>query len=156
MGLREWFRAWAAPQVYRYDTSESALHGLSEPQLTAIVDSPTLYDAQSRQAAELELQTRKQQVQGILVIVPRPLSNSQRLLQQIVDQQRGRGYSLASSLVAAVRVGDPNDKAYVYAPMRSVFAGVGGVDLMDRTRVLPFQASDGNDGKYFIVFARRQ
>ena len=118
MGVREWFRAWASPQAYRYDTNEAALRALNDSQLAAIIESPALYDAQGRQAAQRELEARKgargskgaeatKQVQGILVLTRRPLSNSQTLLQQIVDQQRTRGYSFASDFVATVRVDDP-------------------------------------------------
>lgn len=60
MGIGAWFRAWAAPQVYRFDTSKDALPALVEEQLRAIVESPALYDAEAREAARLELQARKE------------------------------------------------------------------------------------------------
>jgi hypothetical protein len=59
MGLREWFRAFAAPPVYRYDTSPDSLRALSDAQLEAIIGSPDAYDAGSRAAAERELGARK-------------------------------------------------------------------------------------------------
>ena len=96
--------------------------------------------------------SRVKQVQGILVLTGRPLGNSQTLLQQIVDQQRTKGYSIAPNFVAAARVGDFNDKAYLYATIRTVFSKLGGADLMERTTIFPFQASDGNSGNYYIVF----
>lgn len=93
-------------------------------------------------------------IQGILVLTRRPLNNSRSLLQQIVDQQRSGGHSFASNFVATCRVGDVNDNAYIYATVRSEFSAFGGHDLMERTRMFPFQAPDGNDGNYFIVFDR--
>jgi hypothetical protein len=59
MGLRELFRAWASPQVYRYDTNEDALRGLNDSQLAAIIESRALYDAQGREGAQRELEARK-------------------------------------------------------------------------------------------------
>lgn len=58
MGLTEWLKAWAAPQAYRYDTTEMGLPALSDEQLSAISESPELYDAQSRRAVWSEMKRR--------------------------------------------------------------------------------------------------
>jgi DNA-directed RNA polymerase subunit RPC12/RpoP len=58
MGLKEWFRAWAAPQVCRYDTSEKGVRALTDEQLLAISESPESYDEHSRKAVWSEMKRR--------------------------------------------------------------------------------------------------
>lgn len=82
------------------------------------------------------------------------LGNREALLQQILDEQRLAGHSFASNSVATASVGDFDDAQYVYASLREVFSAFGGDDLMKRTIVKSFQGSDGNSGKYFVVFDR--
>lgn len=101
-----------------------------------------------------ELTVEPKQVQGVLVMTRRPLDGEQALLQQIVDQQQAQGHSLAPNFIGQAAVGDWDDAPYVYATIRTTFSALGGEDLIDRTRVFSFQAPDGNDGKYFIVFDR--
>jgi hypothetical protein len=52
-------------------------------------------------------------------------------------------------------LGDWDDKVYVYASILTVFSDFGKDDLADRTRAFSFQARDGTDGKYFVLFDRR-
>jgi hypothetical protein len=96
------------------------------------------------------------QVQGILAITRRPLEDEQALLQQVVDQQEAQGHSFAPNSIVQARVADWSDEADVYASIRAVFSTFGGEDLIDRTRAFSFQAPDGNDGKYFVLFDREQ
>lgn len=99
--------------------------------------------------------TNSRQLQGILVITRWSLNNTHTLIQQILDQQRSKGYSIAPNFKAAVRVAkDLNDLAYAYAAIRIEFSSLGGEDLMERVEFLPFKASDDNDGKYYMVFDR--
>jgi hypothetical protein len=104
---------------------------------------------------EADLASKTKKVQGILVLTRRPLSNSQTLIQQIIDQQRSKGFSISSNFIATVRVNqDLDDQAYIYASIREDFSKFGGTELIDRVVIFPFQASDGNSGKYFILFNR--
>ena len=82
------------------------------------------------------------------------LGNREALLQQILDEQRLAGHSFATNSVATTSVGNFDDDQYVYANLREVFSAFGGDDLMKRTIVKSFQGSDGNGGKYFVVFDR--
>lgn len=97
---------------------------------------------------------KPKQVQGVLVMSRLRLGNPEALLQQILDEQRLAGHSFAPNSVATASVGDFDDFQYVYASLREVFSAFGGHDLMERTTVKSFQGSDGNGGKYFVVFDR--
>lgn len=94
------------------------------------------------------------QLQAVLVMTPRPLNNAQQLLQQIIDEQKAMGHAAAPGFVATTRVGDVADQQYVYATIRTAFESFGGADVIDRTTVKTFQASDGNSGSYFLLFDR--
>lgn len=110
---------------------------------------------ESALSPDITVVSKLKQVQGILIITQWQLSNSQTLIQQIVDQQRSNSFAIASNFIAKVGVSqDLNDKAYVYAKIRTEFSNFGGKDLLERTRVFPFQASDGNSGNYYIIFDR--
>jgi hypothetical protein len=91
-------------------------------------------------------------VQGVLVLTPRELEGAQALLQQIVDEQQGFGHTLDPEILLQTAVGDTDDQAYLYATIRKTFERFGGADLIDRIRVKSFQAPDGNDGKYYVLF----
>ncbi|MEK6857925.1 MAG: hypothetical protein AABX39_05040, partial [Nanoarchaeota archaeon] len=93
------------------------------------------------------------QVQGVLVFILRPLNSPQTLLRQITEQQRSSGHSVAQKCIAKVRVAqDLNDKAFISEIVRKEFPDISAEELVKRTNVHSFQASDGNDGKYCIVF----
>lgn len=91
-------------------------------------------------------------LQAVLVMTKRPLHNAQGLIQQIVEEQRGSGCGIAPDFIASARVGDADDQAYVYASIRTEFQSFGGEDVITRTIVKTFQASDGNHGSYFMLF----
>ena len=97
---------------------------------------------------------KPKQVQGVLVLTRSRLGNGEALLQQILDEQRQAGYSFATNSVAVTSVGDFDDSQYVYASLREAFSAFGAQDLMERTKVKSFQGSDGNGGRYFVVFDR--
>lgn len=102
--------------------------------------------------------SQSRQVQGILVLSRRPMPQkaTQTLLQQIIAQQTAQGHSWAKHCITRVSTAGKfwDDKAYAYAAVREEFSNLGGPDLADRTLVFPFQATDGNVGKYFVVFDR--
>jgi hypothetical protein len=91
-------------------------------------------------------------VQGVLLLTRRELEGAQVLLQQIVDEQQGFGHTLDPEILLQTAVGDADDQAYLYATIRKTFERFGGADLIDRIRVKSFQAPDGNDGKYYVLF----
>lgn len=91
-------------------------------------------------------------VHGVLVMTPRELDNAQVLLQQIVDEQKGFGHTLDPAILLQTAVGDADDQAYLYATIRMTFERFGGAELIDRIRVKSFQAPDGTDGKYYVLF----
>jgi hypothetical protein len=105
-------------------------------------------------AAGADTSQEQKQLQAVLVMTRRPLNNSEQLLRQIMDEQIANGYAVAPGFIANACVGDPDDQAYVYASVRSEFEAFGGKDVIDRTTVKTFQASDGNGGSYFMLFNR--
>ncbi len=111
-------------------------------------------DSDSQAAASGDATQESKKVQAVLVMTPQPLNNAQQLLQQIADEQTRNGHAIASGFIATTRVGDPQDQAYVYAAIRSAFESFGGEDVIERTTVKTFQASDGNAGSYFVLFDR--
>ena len=93
---------------------------------------------------------------GILVLSHGGLVNKSGLLWEIAIQQSKLGYEDAEDRKEVVRiVGDSfNDDPYVYAIIRSEFSNLGGHDLVDRTYSYDFKSSDGNYGKYYVIFTR--
>jgi HEAT repeat protein len=106
------------------------------------------------EAAPAPTASASKHVQGVLVLSRRPVSDEQALLQQIIDQQTAKGHAVAPDFIGLTRVGDWNDQAYVYASVRETFSALGGEDLIDRTKVFPFEATDGNEGRYYVLFDR--
>jgi hypothetical protein len=95
------------------------------------------------------------QVQGVLVFTLRPLNSPQKLLQQISEQQRSKGYTIAPKCIAkGVIAKDPNDKVFITEIVKKEFPDINMEELIKRTSIYPFQASDGNNGKCCIVFDR--
>lgn len=155
-------RDWAAASLAAYSTPvvSAALKDQSEDvrrvaaeaiakRLETVAAAPARAEAMRARAA-----ASVKQLQGVLVMTPRPLNNAQQLLEQIVDEQKAMGHAAAPGFVATTDVGDVADQQYVYATIRTAFESFGGADVIDRTNVKTFQASDGNSGSYFLLFDR--
>jgi hypothetical protein len=96
-----------------------------------------------------------QQVQGILVLANNPLGNAQELLKQIIDQERSKGYSIIPNIKMTVGVTQSvDDKVYLYTRLMLEFPNLSQDDIVNKTLMFPFQASDGNSGNYFIVYSK--
>lgn len=98
-------------------------------------------------------------VQGILLLIPRPMSNVEDLIQQIIDQQRSKGYSIADNItIKVVDAGNSlGDDAYLFASLKMNFSHLETEkeNLLERTRKHDFQSSDGDKGEYYIIFDRK-
>ena len=95
------------------------------------------------------------QVQGVLILTHRPLSDSHTLLEKIILHQRSKGYSIAWNLISKASVNEKfDDEAFLHEKIRIEFSKLGGDDLIERTKVFPCQASDNNSGNYCIIFDR--
>jgi hypothetical protein len=95
------------------------------------------------------------QVQGVLILTRQPLSDSHKLLEQIILHQRSRGYAIAWDIISRAAVSqNVDDKAFLEATIRKQFVKLSSDDLMDRTEVIPCQDSVGNSGVYCIIFNR--
>lgn len=108
-----------------------------------------------------KMANRPRQAQGMLILTRFPMSQQaiQTLMQQIADQQRSNGHSIAPNFRASVvTAGDDWDNIAntygVLAAYQQTFPDLASADFFDRTREFSFQASDGNLGKYYIVFDR--
>ncbi|MBI5892811.1 MAG: hypothetical protein HZB79_04020 [Deltaproteobacteria bacterium] len=96
---------------------------------------------------------KAKQMQAILVFSLRPLDTPKKLLQQIAEQQRSHGHTAAPKCIAkAGTVKDLNDKAFITETLRKEFPDIIVEELIKRTNVYSFHGSDGNNGKYFVVF----
>ncbi|NLI30762.1 MAG: hypothetical protein GX423_11900 [Nitrospiraceae bacterium] len=94
-------------------------------------------------------------VQGIVIASERPVEDLTPLLRQIVEQQQSLGYGISASCVAkASIIKDLNDKTEFYVRVHAGFQDEPFEELIQRTHVYPFTASDGNAGKYGVVFAK--
>lgn len=108
----------------------------------------------AREGPEKESASRA--IQALLVLSDTEVRGVQDLLQQIVDQQRGRGHSIDPGFRAVARVtSTPRDAAYAYAAVRSEFPDLNPDGLADRTERFDFKSADGTaTGHYYIVFDR--
>jgi hypothetical protein len=97
---------------------------------------------------------KPKQVQGVLLVSRKPLTNSQTLLRQIVDSQRSQGYSIAANLAAKMKVTSQWDEQMLQTEIRVELSKFGGANVMKRTAVSPFRTPDGISGKYYVVFDR--
>ena len=139
-------------------------------QLTAVPDSlrnlttlTNLWLSGNPLPTKQTVQGIKQTVQGILILSRAPLAraDADRLLRQIIEQQRSTwGRAIASDVVTHVQAAGQyadNNISYAYATLREAFPGLGlgGEDAF--SRILKFDAwkgSDGNTGTYYIVVDR--
>jgi hypothetical protein len=63
------------------------------------------------------------------------------------------GYDGGVTKEIALTAGDSvADMAYVYASIRSNFANLGERDLASRTYSYDFRSTEGNFGKYYVIF----
>lgn len=93
------------------------------------------------------------QIKAILLFSPRPVGEPKILLQQISKQQLSKGHTIAPKCIAkGIISSDPNDNKLIIQIIKKEFPDANIEELMKRTTVYPFQASDGNAGKYCIVF----
>jgi hypothetical protein len=96
-----------------------------------------------------------QEVQGVLIITSRPLGDSYRLLEQITDLQRSKGYTISLDCISKAAVSEKfNDEAFLHDRIRREFAKLGVDGIIERTKVFPCQDSSGNTGIYCIIFDR--
>lgn len=93
-------------------------------------------------------------LQGVLVLSTTRLNNAHGLLSQIVEEQKAAGAIIAPDIRLHTQSAGTslNDKAYIYATLREAFAHLNDDDIMKKTKVKTFQASDGNSGSYYMVF----
>lgn len=125
---------------------------VSSPQTQEKTAQPCAPDGASRQAAP---RTVKGVVQGIVIASERPVEDLTPLLRQIAEQQQSLGYAISASCVAkASIIKDLNDKTEFYVRVHAGFQNEPFEELIQRTHVYPFTASDGNAGKYGVVFAK--
>jgi len=47
-----------------------------------------------------------------------------------------------------------DDKVYLYTRLMLEFPNLSKDDIVNKTLMFPFQASDGNSGNYFIVYSK--
>ena len=119
-------------------------------------EQPTADKQSESEPAELAPSgSTPKQVQGILILTRRPLSDSHTLLEKIILHQRSKGYSIAWNLISKASVNEKfDDEAFLHEKIRIEFSKLGGDDLIERTKVFPCQASDNNSGNYCIIFDR--
>lgn len=95
------------------------------------------------------------QVQGVLILTRRPMSEGFTLLEQIIGLQRSKGYSISLNCISKAAVTENfDDEAFLREKIRKEFSKLGGDDLIERTKVFPCRASDGNSGIYCVIFDR--
>jgi|GEM_PF-5771780 len=93
------------------------------------------------------------QVIGILILTRIQLDNGESLVQHIIAQQRSNGYSIAADTEVVIKTAGNSwgDTEYPYATIANNFSNHGN-NFEERVLEFSFQASDGNDGKYYIIF----
>jgi hypothetical protein len=95
------------------------------------------------------------QVQGVLILTRRPMAESFTLHEQIIALQRSKGYSISLNCISKAAVTEKiDDEAFLHETIRKHFAKLGGDDLIERTEVVPCQATGGNTGIYCVIFDR--
>lgn len=93
------------------------------------------------------------QVMQLLVFIQRQPENRQKLLQQLIDQQRAHGYHISAAVTARVGVvKDVNDKKLIGASLMQAFPDADIKDLFQKTAIQSFRLPDGNEGKCCIVY----
>ena len=92
---------------------------------------------------------------GILVLSRRNLEDATILFEQIKQQQHSKGVQISPQCKdVAQSAGDSlGSVAYLHATLRNLFPEYG-EGVMNQVTEYPFEGSDGNDGYYYIPFAR--
>ena len=100
-----------------------------------------------------------QQLQGILVLSRQPMEQSAvlALTQQILDEQKSLGHTIAEGFIAKHFAAgqDVDNDMYFYGKIRNEFSAFGDPELLKRTKIFPYQTPDGNSGKFFVIYDRR-
>ena len=103
--------------------------------------------------------SKSQQLQGILVLSRQPMEQSAvlALTQQILDEQKSFGHTVAEGFIAKHTAAGPDvdDEMYAYGKIRSEFSKFGDAELLKRTKVFPYQIPGGGSGKFYILYDRR-
>jgi len=95
----------------------------------------------------------KPYIMGILVLSHAELKNKSSLLSEIIIQQGKLGYERTGAKEVVITAGDSfNDIAYVYASIKSNFTNLGDSDIVPRTYSYDFKSSEGEYGKYYLIF----
>ena len=91
---------------------------------------------------------------SIAVLTKFRISNPYALLQQIIEEQCSQGYSIDENITThVIPVGTlVHDPEYDKARVAKLFPDVDPEEVFSRSVEKPFQAADGNFGKYYIIF----
>ncbi|CAJ38218.1 hypothetical protein [Methanocella arvoryzae] len=91
---------------------------------------------------------------SIAVLSKFRISNPYSLLQQIIEEQCSHGYRIDENITThVIPVGTlVHDPEYDKARVAKLFPDADPEDIFSRSVVKPFQAADGNFGKYYIIF----
>jgi len=93
-------------------------------------------------------------ISGIAILSKFRLSNSNALLQEIVEEQCIHGDCIDEHLAThVIPVGaSVNDGQYAMSKIARLFPDVHIDEIMSRSEVRSFQAPDGNFGQYYLIF----
>ena len=103
---------------------------------------------------QLPSQEPEKTILSIAVLSKFRISNSYALLQQIIEEQCSQGYRIDEDVTThIIPVGTSvHDSDYDKARIARLFPDNDPDEIFSRSVEKPFQAADGNFGKYYIIF----
>ena len=105
-------------------------------------------------APKKQSQDQQRTILGIAILSKFRISNSNALLQEIVDEQCLHGNNIDEHVAThVIPVGaSVNDGQYALTKIARLFPDVNIDEILSRSETRSFQSPDGNFGQYYLIF----